>query len=660
MAVNGTIQGTVKNSSGVDISTRYGTWISWQRNSYSIDKSTSNITITVNVQRIDGYTGETAWNLEDKPTVTLTVGGSNKTPTISYIDTRNQNLCTFATWTGDVGHNANGTLNLNISCSWSLSGVSALANGSISGTATLDTIPRYATINQSLKSKTETTITMTWGADVSCDTLQCSINGGSSFIDISGYPNYTITGLSPNTTYNIVTKARRTDSQLYSQTTSFAVTTYDYPHCTSSPDFTIGDALTLDFYNPLSRSIAVTGYAKTDGRKIFEGWTTGTRLVGFNDSNSVNLQYQSIPNSQSGTYKVSVKYGSIEKVRDTGNSYRIRGNEIPTINAFDYIDSNETTVAITGNNQHIVQNQSTLSARFHSATANYGAGGIAQYYLECNGQKANGNQEGQYYLGTIDSARNVGLTLTAVDSRGLSASKTIEVTMLAHSKPTALVELQRLNNYEDETYLTVDASISSVNGKNTMTIQYRYKEKGGSWSSLETIGDREKKILQLDKNKEFDFHIKVQDAFSTYQKFYTLGKGVFPLFIDTRLNSVGVNKLPQYNKSLETWGLISLGERNVIELGVGESINIPIFLALCSGLVNFRVSGANIEVARLFYVFRSNEYFGMHKTLVDESYGNTSQYVAMAMSNTVEGYVFKVTNNYSSAITIRYGILELC
>lgn len=145
MATSGKIQGTTKNDSGSNITTKYGTWIDWNVNSTDIAKNTSNITIKVSVQRVDDYTGVTAYNLETKPSVTLTVGGSAKSPTISYIDTRNKKKSTFATWTGNVSHKDDGSLSLSLSCSWSLSGVESLASGSISGTAKLNDIPRATT-----------------------------------------------------------------------------------------------------------------------------------------------------------------------------------------------------------------------------------------------------------------------------------------------------------------------------------------------------------------------------------------------------------------------------------------------------------------------------------------------------------------------------------
>lgn len=466
-----------------------------------------------------------------------------------------------------------------------------------SGTWELPTISRYAKFTEHLISGyDETSVTIKWNTDVVCDLVQYSLNGGSW--QSASFPSYTVSGLTHNTSYKIKTRIRRKDSQLWTESGELPFKTYSFPYCTSSPNFSIGDTLTLDFYNPLSRSIKVAGYSKKDGSEIFTGSTTGTRLTGFNDSNSVNKQYASIPNSQDAEYTVVVVYNDTPMTRDAGNIYKIRGNEIPTINGFDYIDSNSTTVAITGDNTKIVQNLSILSARFHSATANKGAGGISQYYIECNGKKANGSKEGTYNLGTIDSNNDVDLKLTAVDTRGLSASKTIKVSVLAHGTPSANVTLERLNNYEDETYLTVDGSVSSVGGKNTMTIKYRYKVSGGAYTDYVTIGDRVKQTLSLDKNNAYSFNIVVTDAFgTTFTGEYLLNKGVFPLFIDTMLNSVGINCFPKDENSLEVNDLnvfkvadafnksrkqVLLGDNNglIIEVkNFGGTDKIPIIVA---------------------------------------------------------------------------------
>jgi hypothetical protein len=340
-------------------------------------------------------------------------------------------------------------------------------------------------------------------------------------------------------------------------------------------------------------------------------------LVGFNDSNSVNEQYASIPNSQDSEYKVVVVYNDTPMTREAKNVYKIRGTEKPTIFRFDYIDENAATVAITGNNKHIVQNKSMLAARFWEATANYGAGGIAQYYVECNGKKVNGDKSGSYSLGTIDSEKDVDLTLTAVDSRGLSASKTIKVTMLEHSTPTATVTLKRLNNYEDTTYLTVDASISSVNGKNTMTIQYRDKLAGGGYGAFAVIGNKEQQTLTRDKNNVYVFEVFVTDAFgSQFVKEYTLGKGVFPLFIDVVKNSVGINCFPAEINSLELNGFNLFNVYKCcksILLGSNDGLTIAVKNFANSDKIPIIVTGAdNASMTPVFTVIhmRNGSGFG--------------------------------------------------
>lgn len=560
MATSGTIQGTTKNSSGTDITAQYKTWITWKRNSTNIANNTSNITITVYVQRADGYT-DSAWNLEDKPTVTLKVGGSAKTVTTNYVDTRNNKLCTITSWTGNVTHNANGTLSLAISCYWVIPNLSYLSNGYISGTATLDSISRTPTVTQSFVSKTETTISMKATSDFEIDLLWVSTDGGvtwSGSMATSGTGgSFRIQGLRANTTYNIKTRVRGKGSQLIGESASIiTVTTYSYPYCNSAPSFTIGDVVTLGFYNPLGRSFQWK-LKGADGSDI--AWTTitGTSYKGINGAGSVNNMYKSIPNSKSGTYKVEVTCEGVTNTK-TGGTYTIKGTEVPTVNSLTYKDTNPTTVAMTGNNQHIVQNNSYLVAEVGTATANYGAGGIASYKFECNGTSGSRYDAGTYSLGKINSNSDVDLKVTVTDTRGLSASKTIKVKMIPHNVPSALVTLERLNNYEDETYLTVDGSVTNINSKNTMAIKYRYKKSGGTYGNYTTINDKQKYTLNLDKNNIYIFNVVVTDTLgSTFSGEYTLNKGVFPMFIATNKNSVGVNCFPKNNDALEVDGLVS-------------------------------------------------------------------------------------------------------
>lgn len=571
---------------------------------------------------------------------------------------------TIAQGTKRIYHNEDGSKTFN---AWVEAGIYEVAVNSV-GTMSweLPTLVRNAKITSfSVSPVDETSVKYNFSADSTCDYAWYSIDDGANWYALP--TSNIVSGLSANTTYNFKLRLRKKDTQLTTDSATYQQTTYNYPHCTNSPDFTIGDPLTLELYNPLGREVRITGYAKSDGSQIFAGTTTSTSLTGFNvddENGGATVQYKSIPNAQSGAYRVVVSYGNKAMERDAGNVYKIRGNEVPTINAFDYIDTNNDVVAITGDATQIVQNKSTLQARFNSATANFGAGGISSYHLECNGIKKDGTSSGSYDFGTINSARDVDLKLTVYDSRGLSASKTLTVKMVAYEKPKATVELKRLNNYEDETYLTVDGSVSSVLNKNTMTIQYRYKASGGEYGSFAPITDREKQTLSLNKNNSYVFNVVVADALrGTFDAEYVLNKGVFPLFIDTVKNSVGVNRFPQYEKSLEMDGLLVTNTRETLQAEIGKTVEIT--LGLNGGyngtaLVNIRIMGANLEIARLYYAFRSTQYFGIATPITELSYNNTSSLVPCEVQNTVAGLKFRLTNNHSSEVSIRYSIIELC
>lgn len=474
-------------------------------------------------------------------------------------------------------HSNTGTKSFSASAEAGIFDVAVNCRGS--GSWELPTIPRYANItNFTVTQRDETSVLFSFTTDSNCDYAWYSTDNGATWNNLQN--TNIVSGLTANTTYQFKLRVRRSDSQLTTDSSTYPQSTYNYPHCTNSPDFTIGNALTLEFYNPLGREMTIKGYAKSNGAEIFTGTTTGRTLTGFNDDNSVNAQYASIPTAQSGAYKVIVSWNGKAMTRDAGNVYKIRGNEYPTINSFDYIDGNSTTVGITGNNTLIVQNKSTLQARFHSATANYGAGEITNYVIECNGTTKSGSKAGTYDMGTVNSARNVDLKLTVYDGRGLSASKTITVNVASYEAPKATVELQRLNNYEDETYLTVDGSVSSVANKNTMTIQYRYKISGGSYGSFTTIADKATQTLSLNKNNAYIFNIVVTDIFGeTFNGEYVLNKGVFPLFIDTVKNSVGVNCFPKEENSLEVNGFnmtkVYKCEKSIL-LGNSEGLKITI------------------------------------------------------------------------------------
>ena len=532
-------------------------------------------------QSIEGNYSDISWSLKG-------AGGSNdyywvyvREKYVTVNGTTQSNSTLQTTYNGTVAfsgttriyHNTDGTKSFSASAGGAFEYYGSY-NSTGSGTWELPKIPRHATSNQSLNSKTETSITMNWSSDSTIDYIWYSTDWGTTWKAVGSVNaksgTYTIStqskdssSLSANTTYNIITRVRRKDSQLTTDSSKLSVTTYDYPKPTSVNNFTIGEGAKVDVYNPLGRKYTVDIISNVSGTVIgtYSGTYQGVVNGEFKTTDAINKQYASIPNSQSGTYYARVTYGSSVKTLGTG-TYKIKGNETPTVGSITYEDTNSTVIAITGNNQHIVQNQSNLKVSYTKATGKNSAS-ISKYTFALNGvKKESTSAGGTIDFGKVNSANNLTLTMTVTDSRGLTSSSTKTITMLAHSNPNAIVTLKRLNNYEDESYLTVDGSISSVNSKNTMTIKYRYKISGGSYGNYTTISDNTKYTLSLDKNNIYIFNIVITDAFgSTYNKEHTLGKGTFPLFIDTEKNSLGMNVLPRESKIFEIDGRIVESEK---------------------------------------------------------------------------------------------------
>ena len=577
--------------------------------STSTSKNTSTVDFYFKISPV-----ATSWNWEQwgaNISYKVNINGMSYIGSIANYD--GYSTVTLTSKTIEVAHDNNGGKTLSFSFSVTdTSGQSyTCGNASASGSLKLTTIPRYLSITSlELTNKTETSIVVNWKTSHPRNSTYYSLDNGTTWIGSatdgetlasdtkSG--SFNIINLKANTDYKLKVKIKRTDTELWTTSSEQAFTTHDYPHCTSAPDFTIGNSVKLEFYNPLARSFTweVRG---ADNSLIISSTTTGTSYTGMNGTTPVGNLYKSIPSAKNGTYTVKATYGSNVNTK-TGGTYSIKGDEVPTINSFDYIDNSSATVAITGDNTKIVQNYSVLLARYNDATANKGAGGISSYKVECNGKSATNTKSGSYSFGTVDSSSSVDLKLTVTDTRGLSASKTVKVAMLAHSAPTASVTLERLNHYEDETYLTVDGSISSVNGKNTMTIKYRYKMSGGSYGTFENIPSGEEYVFSLNKNNVYIFNVVVTDAFgATFDKEYTLDKGTFPLFIDTEKNSLGMNALPKGERVFEVGGsVIENGREFSIPTSSGEKSGW--YLALSGSMTGYD--------SRAFMIAIQQTYFG--------------------------------------------------
>lgn len=527
---------------------------SWSLQSQSIPDNTSTISWS-----LKGGGSASGYYLTQNITLIVngvTVFSHGQSPQIKL-----WNGTTVASGTATITHETTGTKTFTASCTAGIYVWSPNVSGS--GSWELPTIPRYATISQSLQSKTETTAVIKWTSDSTCDYLWYSTNNGTSWTGVTigsaSSGTYTISGLSANTTYQIKTSVRRKDSQLSTNSSAMSVTTYNWPHATNAPDFYIGNSVTITLYNPLSRTVTVEIIGANNSTKS-GGTVSTTSISGFNNASWTSFLYGTIPNATSASYKVKVTYGTHEDTYNGGNYSAKEKDCLPTIGTVSYRDTNTTSIGITGDNSKIVRNQSTVFYTASGLSAKNSAT-VASVSVSVNGNtySLTMNQQHTEATGgsaTIDSGMNVTATVIVTDSRGFSSNKSMTVTMLDWSLPSAIIKLQRQYNFYTTTYITVDASYAYINGNNQITISYWYRKSGTSpWSSEISLQDNVQASFQADNEYAWDVYVRLVDSFggtTNYQLFLPRGTPIF--FVDRIKNSVGINCFPKDNMSLEVNG----------------------------------------------------------------------------------------------------------
>lgn len=223
----------------------------------------------------------------------------------------------------------------------------------------------------------------------------------------------------------------------------------------------------------------------------------------------------------------------------------------PEMGAVSYEDTNPATVEVTEDKSRIVQNHSTLTVTIPTATAKKGAT-IARYTIAFGGVTKTVKSAGAVSLGAVDVSYSQALTVTATDSRGFTASKSVQVTVDDYSAPTAVIDLHRLNNFEPETYITAHARYSYLNGKNAATIIAKFKKAGKSgYGAPIELKNSVQSTVTCDRYSAFDFVVTISDKLESTDYNIALGKGIPSFFIDTKKSSVGVNCLPSQSDVLQ-------------------------------------------------------------------------------------------------------------
>ena len=122
----------------------------------------------------------------------------------------------ISTATQTVTHNTDGTRSVTISASYNQVYLGTLT---CSGTWSLDTIPRYATITGATITSNDVSVSASITTDTICDTISMSLDNGATYpystvIDFTSASITSSLNLPSETTYNGYISVKRKDSQL--------------------------------------------------------------------------------------------------------------------------------------------------------------------------------------------------------------------------------------------------------------------------------------------------------------------------------------------------------------------------------------------------------------------------------------------------------------
>lgn len=539
--------------------------------SYSIENNTSNIQWTLSISGSGGTYNDSY--------AKATVNG-----TVVYNETKSWSSGSFPAKDGSVSgaisniaHDSQGKKSI----SFALEGYSYVYNTqSTSGSLALTNIPRYFTKTPTLEvvSKTETSLTIKWTTSENASRSQYKIDNGS-WVDVETNINkktgtMTINGLTPNHTHTIYGDFMRKDSGLWCQTKpSINVTMYDYPYINSTPNFTIGDVLNIGIYNPLGRScdIYVIG---ADENEDSGNTTSDTSISGYNNTSYQNFFYDSIPNTNTGTYKVRLVCSEVNRdITSTGGTYSTNTAECnPSFSSFNVKDNNSSVVAVTGNNQVFVKSKSTLYVMIPSANkmTTQKSATPSSYSLSCDTLNQSTNystNDVNVSMGTLANSGTLRVNVRAYDSRSNSALAYKDITVYDYTKPTINLSAKRLNDFENQTTLSISGTYTrlTINNtdKNTITnVKYRYRETGGTWSSWTNINTTvvsgkftcSDVILSLDNTKSFEFEIQVTDKLdsNTNTTSIDVGQAIFLISSNKKACYINGQEILMYDV-VDTW-----------------------------------------------------------------------------------------------------------
>ena len=586
MALSGRINGSVTLNSWC-----FSYYILWSATQDPV-ANTSTITASTYWSTSDlGMTFDTVGNRS----ASITIDGSTDSISQRFVCNPwpSNGIFLIQTYTKTVNHDADGTKSLTISArsngtasSYGPSASTASSNDcTASATITLDAIDRTEPeITLSLASRTANSLTISATASASCDIWEYKVDSGSwtqfSTTDATAV-SCVLTGLSPSVTYGVQIRGRKTFNHVVGTSAQYSFGTLGAATINSATEIyadasSVIVSVNAEIYNAsYTYSLAIKRDTTTIITLTFPAMSVGTHTLTatLTASQKTNLLAgMADVASFSATYVLtSVNSGSTVGSSSTTAMIRTSATtSAPNAPTFSYKDSNASTVAVTSDNTKLIQGQSTLQLTSLSSTAKNGAS-IASYTIVVGGVTVTDNSGGTVNIGTIPQSGTLSLVVTAKDTRGYTASTTVNVTCYAYALPSVSSGTAKRDDIDaDHVGLSFTGTYSAV-GNNTVTAKYKYKKTSDQSYSADTsititassglFSYTNGNLISLDPDESYDFVLTIADKLNS--EVYNFVVPQYAPLIGYRAEGIGINKVPRSGYSVDIKGKVGISNVSI-------------------------------------------------------------------------------------------------
>ena len=516
-----------------------------------------------------------------------------------------------------VTHDSNGKKTISASFSTAIYTATVSSYG---GNITLTNIDRTApTVKHSVSNIKADGFKITVTSSAQANKWWYSLNGGSTWTLFSSTAatsrDVVVTGLTANTTYSLMTCARKTYNNVdgYSAKTNVKTLGASVISSVNSVD---ADAETV------SIKANITVYESTFYHKLILSNGTSDMItinVGQLSAGKTDRTF-SLTEEQRNTLLKSISgktlEGKLQLKTYTASNYSTQvGNTSscnctfatdaetsgPIFEGFSYKDTKEDISEIIGTDQILLQNYSFLQVLCLDGVAKNGAT-ISSYSASIGGSSATSTGT-VLDVGAISTEGELEITVSCTDSRGYSASIKKTIKVLPYSKPKITAcRARRKDEVEPLVQLSFSGSFSAIqadgeNNTNAITrAGFFYKETNAEeYSSFVSLIEditvqntnfefSSDELIELDENKSYNLHILVQDKLGdlTSCDLYVVVAQGTPIIALRKRNStynyprVGINN-PNPTEALDVAGNIKMNgflvQGFIKDLGSTERLN---------------------------------------------------------------------------------------